>query len=151
MKKTSQKGFTLIELIVVAVIIAILSTIGMVSYSSTTARSRDTKRKSDLQQIRAALEMYRADHAGYPLFSTMATVISTLNTDGYVSFTSLPDPKSGFIYIASTGACAAEPCPSYYLCAYLEKGPATGDANCAATVDCNTTTGTDCNYGVLNP
>lgn len=56
-----KKGFTLIELLVVVVIIGVLASIGAVSYSTANKKSRDGKRKADIEQIRAALEMYRAD------------------------------------------------------------------------------------------
>jgi len=62
-----QRGFTLIEVLVAATIIAVLTSIGVVSYQVANRRARDAKRKADLEQIRAALEMYKADNAGqYP-------------------------------------------------------------------------------------
>ena len=70
-----KKGFTFIEILVVATLIGILATIGIVTYSSANARARDGKRKSDVEQIRSALEMYRADNGNYP------TTLSSLTTD----------------------------------------------------------------------
>lgn len=64
--KNKQSGFTFIELLVVITIIGILAAIGMASYRSANIRSRDTKRKADMEQIRSALEMYRADNSTYP-------------------------------------------------------------------------------------
>lgn len=60
------KGFTLIEVLVAATIIAVLTAIGIVSYTRINMRSRDSKRKSDMEQIRSGLEMYRADTGSYP-------------------------------------------------------------------------------------
>lgn len=66
-KSSRRKGFTLMELLITVSIIAILIAIGIASYSTINKQSRDTKRKSDIEQIRSALEMYRADHDGaYP-------------------------------------------------------------------------------------
>lgn len=59
-------GFTLIEILVAVTIIAVLTAIGLVSYGSANRNSRDAKRKSDIEQIRQALEMYRADNGFYP-------------------------------------------------------------------------------------
>jgi len=61
-------GFTLIEILVVATIVAVLSVIGVASYTSINKRSRDAKRKSDLEQVRSALEMYRVDTGHYPYY-----------------------------------------------------------------------------------
>lgn len=61
-----KKGFTLIEVLVAVTIIAVLVSIGVVSYSSVNKRSRDAKRKGDVEQLRSALEMYRADIGSYP-------------------------------------------------------------------------------------
>lgn len=67
MKKTNQKAaFTLIELMVVVSIIAILATLGISSYSTAIKKSRDARRKSDIQNIAQGLVLYRSDEAGYP-------------------------------------------------------------------------------------
>lgn len=57
--KTKKNGFTLIELIVTVTIIAILTVVGMVSYSGTSKKARDNRRMADLEKIRVALELYR--------------------------------------------------------------------------------------------
>lgn len=61
-------GFTLIELLVVIGIISILSAGGVTQFTRAQARSRDARRQSDLEQVRSALELYRADNStvGYP-------------------------------------------------------------------------------------
>lgn len=61
-----QHGFTFIEILVSVTIIAVLLAIGVASYASVNRNARDAKRKSDLEQIRAALEQYRADNGSYP-------------------------------------------------------------------------------------
>lgn len=62
----SLKGFTLVELLVSIVIVAILSTIGLVVYSNFLRDARDGKRQSDLKIIQAGLEQYYADQFFYP-------------------------------------------------------------------------------------
>lgn len=59
-------GFTLIELLVVIAIIAILISVGAVSYTRSLKISRDSKRKTDIEQIRQALETYRSELGSYP-------------------------------------------------------------------------------------
>lgn len=65
-KIRKSEGFTLIELLIVVVIIGILSALLMSNFIGVRQRARDGQRKSDLRQIQAALEMYRADQGSYP-------------------------------------------------------------------------------------
>ncbi len=60
-----KKGFTLIELLVVIVIISILIGMSVFGIQGARKNSRDARRKSDLEQLRSALELYRADNGGY--------------------------------------------------------------------------------------
>lgn len=53
-----KKGFTLIELLVVISIIAVLSTIGVTTYLGVQSKARDSIRKSDLNKLAIALELY---------------------------------------------------------------------------------------------
>lgn len=64
------RGFTLIELLVVIAIIGLLSSIVLASLSSARAKARDAVRKSDMHQVRTALNAYAFDHNGlYPAVS----------------------------------------------------------------------------------
>jgi len=56
-----QKAFTLVELIVVITILAILATIGLLSFSEYLVSARDVNRISQLKLISDALELYRID------------------------------------------------------------------------------------------
>lgn len=51
-----QRGFTLVELLVVVSIIAILSVIGIAIFTNTQVDARDAKRKGDLDALAQALE-----------------------------------------------------------------------------------------------
>lgn len=64
--KERQKGFTLIELLVVIAIIALLSSVVLATLSVSRAKGRDAKRRSDLEQMRIALELYYDATGGYP-------------------------------------------------------------------------------------
>lgn len=63
---SKSKGFTLIELLVAISIIAIISAIGITSYSQAQKLARDSKRKQDLRAIAIALEVYRQKNGRYP-------------------------------------------------------------------------------------
>ena len=62
----ASSGFTLIELLIVIVLLGFLSITGFSMFQGSQKRSRDMRRKTDLQQVAKALEMYANDH-GYPL------------------------------------------------------------------------------------
>lgn len=66
LNRRSCQGFTLIELMVAISIVAILATIGIVSYSKVQSTARDAKRKQDLRSISVALELYRQKNGYYP-------------------------------------------------------------------------------------
>lgn len=61
-----KKGFTLIELLVVVAIIGLLATLSVVAFNMARAKTRDTRRVSDIKQLQTALAMYYADNNGYP-------------------------------------------------------------------------------------
>lgn len=61
-----NRGFTLIELMIVMIILGILATIGFTSFQNSQKKGRDGRRKNDLRQISLALEAYYNDYAKYP-------------------------------------------------------------------------------------
>ncbi len=152
-----KSGFTLIEILVAVTIVAVLSVIGTVSYNSINKRSRDAKRRSDLEQVRSALELYRSDKASYPGSSASFVALTGLDTgdgNGPLVPTYLPsipaDPKNTAAipvsyYYSPLGV--GPPYYSYCLCALIEN---TSDAknDCQAV---GTTLPAACNYGLRNP
>jgi prepilin-type N-terminal cleavage/methylation domain-containing protein len=65
-KIKAHKGFTLIELLVVISIIAMLSSVILVSVQNVRVRSRDTVRSVDFEQFEKALELYYGTYGRYP-------------------------------------------------------------------------------------
>jgi prepilin-type N-terminal cleavage/methylation domain-containing protein len=68
MEKKSQKGFTLVELIVVMSIISLLSSIVLANLNGYIAKARDSKRISDFEQISKAFYIYYAQKGSMPTF-----------------------------------------------------------------------------------
>lgn len=62
----SSRGFTIVELLIVIVIIAILAAITVVSFNGVQRRARDNARTTAVSQIRKALETYKAQEGRYP-------------------------------------------------------------------------------------
>ena len=69
MNRTAQQtntGFTIVELLIVIVVIAILAAITIVAYNGIQARARDTARIEKVTAIAKAIELYQADNGRYP-------------------------------------------------------------------------------------
>jgi prepilin-type N-terminal cleavage/methylation domain-containing protein len=69
-KHISLQGFSLVELMIVIVIIAILAVFGFLAFQRQTLRGQDVKRKTDLSQLRSLFEDYYNDHDCYPQMAT---------------------------------------------------------------------------------
>lgn len=145
-KGKKSNGFTLVEILVVMVIVAVLSTLSMVAFAGARKTSRDQKRKADLEQMRSALEMYRSDCLTYPAaLASPLTGCPPSGTTTYMSTVPSDAGSYGYRYIYLTPN-------SYCLCAMLEMGGSTVTAACV-TAGCSGTAcgGQPCNYSVVNP
>ncbi|MEK9146116.1 MAG: type II secretion system protein [Elusimicrobiota bacterium] len=73
LQKTSKKGFTLIELMIVVAIIGILAAIAIPKFAELIRKSSEGASKGNLGSIRSALSIYYGDMEGtYP--STVASM-----------------------------------------------------------------------------
>lgn len=68
-----EKGFTLVELLVVMAIIGILIALAIAGLNIARRNARDTTRKADAQNLRILLEDYYLTAKRYPLPSEMST------------------------------------------------------------------------------
>ena len=121
----NERGFTLIELLVVIAIIAVLAALILAALASAQKGSRDTRRKSDLNQYKVALAQYQTEHSGNYPASTLTSMTS--GGEPYASLTGTymnafpDDPKTpgAYYYIAS-----GTPPINFGICAQLERKPA---------------------------
>lgn len=141
--KLLNNGFTLIELLVTMGIIAILVSLSIFALQSARESARDAKRKADLEEIRTALELYRADCGHYPNANANQVpnpLTGTGSCSGNTYMQEVPeDPVSGNIYRYNRSSNT-----SYTLCAFLEGGGS--DAGCGSCGSAGA-----CNYKTTNP
>lgn len=114
-----SKGFTLIELLMTIAIIAVISAIVATAGPSYMKRSRDAKRKADLEQIRSAVEMCRADSGTYPTGSLVSGG-GPIACGSSTYMAVIPsDPLTGRQYVY-TPTVVSGVANAYTLCAALE-------------------------------
>lgn len=149
----NNKGFTLIEILVSVTIIIILSTVGLVSYQAAGKASRDAKRKADLEQVRAALEIYKSENGAYPVGGGLFGISNCISSQacwtgsfataltGYIN--PMPqDPKLTDI----SGSCDAPLASYFYNYCTLDNGQTyTLSANLESGPTPAAKTGTCCN------
>jgi general secretion pathway protein G len=83
MKFRNEKGFTLIEVIVVAGIIAILAGILVPLIFKEIDESRITRASADIRSISSAMIVFRKDIAAWPVMDATCTAnVTLLNGDG---------------------------------------------------------------------
>lgn len=165
---TSEKGFTLIEILVVMGVLGII--IGSAFFTlnplEQLQKSRDVERKNDLAQIQRALETFYNDYGRYPENTSEYKIdkdptagVSEVNWgDSWAPYiATLPkDPASGRRYVYSASA------QTYSLYTSLERGGKDSDvcnpegtvcdnAPPTATFPCGSSANEVCNYGVSSP
>ena len=74
-----KNGFTLIELMVAIAIVAIISTVGIVVYSTAQKSARVSKRVQDLTALKTALELYKSATGVYPIQNGWACIANPLS------------------------------------------------------------------------
>lgn len=71
--KKAQKGFTIIELLIVIAIIAILALLVLNNFQGAQAKARDQQRTTDINNIHSKLEEFYNENNYYPNTFTAAT------------------------------------------------------------------------------
>jgi prepilin-type N-terminal cleavage/methylation domain-containing protein len=138
----NNKGFTIIELLIVIIIIGILALIGVVAYGNVQESARNSKRQSDISSLHTAIEAYFVQNNNqYPT----STEINDDAAGGFretelkgVPDETFKDPKAAnsqlagartvnqYAYVVAPAGCdnTATTCTSYQLIAVQEGGGA---------------------------
>ena len=73
-----QKGFTIVELLIVIVVIAILAALSYVGYTSIAARANNSTAMASAKAVKDAAQVYQTANSGYP---TSAALLRNGGTD----------------------------------------------------------------------
>ncbi len=118
-RRDTTGGFTLVELLVVIAIIGVLATLVLLQLGTARARARDTKRITDVNQMRTAVEQYYEDNNG-----TYPTSIDCAGGKLATYLTKCPkDPLSAVDYGYGTKTVAGK-ITGYQIYARLEQNAA---------------------------
>ena len=90
----NQRGFTLIEVMIVVVVIAILAAIAYPSYTDYISRSRRTDAKSALTTAAQAMEKFYTERMTYN-GAVLGTIAPTSSPDGFYDISFDTDPVTG--------------------------------------------------------
>ncbi|HEX8322700.1 MAG TPA: prepilin-type N-terminal cleavage/methylation domain-containing protein [Tepidisphaeraceae bacterium] len=104
-----NRGFSLIEMVIVIVIIAIVAAIAIPRMSRGAAGANDSATRQNLSQIRAAIDLFVAEHGGLYPSDDPATFIAQMTT-----------------YTDATGATAAAKDTTHIFGPYLKSLPVLG-------------------------
>lgn len=141
-KLANKSGLTVIELLVVVAILAVLIIALLLSLTTQMRKSRDARRKSDLEKIKIAFEEYYNDNGCYPDEDILDVCYSDDLKPYMMEVPCDPVTKDPYQYVPLAG----DQCGGYRLLADLENNhdPVIAALGCVA--DCGFEPGYD--YGV---
>lgn len=138
--QTNQKGFTIIELLIVIVVIGILATITAIALGGANERARDATREADARNLRTGIETYYT--IGNSVYPTLAQLNDTdpggfretnfqgiddetfTDPNGDVPTLAADEVSADNQYIYEGENCDADGCEGYTLTVNLEGGDA---------------------------
>jgi prepilin-type N-terminal cleavage/methylation domain-containing protein len=129
-RNLNNRGFTIVELLIVIVVIGILALLVITTYSGIQQKARNSQRQTDVQSMQTQLEAFFSQNGYYPSLADMnsstwrGTNMKSLDNDALI------DPSNP----NQSNALVATPTDKQYAYAVTDSGGAsceTTDTNCA--------------------
>lgn len=130
-----EKGFTIIELLIVIVVIGILAALVITTFTGIQQRARNTERETDIKALHSQLEAYYAQNGAYPALADLnTTTLQGLDDEALTPpGENATAPGAGaatintYQYLTTPGTCdtAAKTCTAYTLNAVGEPSTTT--------------------------
>ncbi len=120
-RRRSRSGFTLIEVLIVVVLVAVLAATVIPQFSSSAQDAKESALKHDLNSLRTRIDMYKLDHGGQaPTItgSSLPQLVSATDANGNIgaagpSFPYGPYIINGFPPNPITGSAIVTALTSY--------------------------------------
>jgi general secretion pathway protein G len=120
-KKRSNRGFTLIEMMIVVAIIAVIAGVIAINFMNAKGKAQVAATQGNLKQIGTAMELYYGDNQAYP---ASGNVTNTLPGTKYLNNTPTSPGPGGAKYVYTSAGTE-----------YTIEDPATYDVNSLLTLN----------------
>lgn len=128
--KLDGKGFTIVELLIVIVVIGILALLVITTYSGIQAKARNSKRQTDVQSVQTQLEAFFSQNGYYPSLAHMNDSSWLTTNMKSLDQQALADPSNP----TNSKTLLGSPAAKSYAYAVTDSGgaPCTGDETTCA-------------------
>ncbi len=104
--KLKQRGFTIVELLIVIVVIGILAALVITTFTGIQQKARNTERQTDVKALHGQIEAYYAQNGRYPSLANMnSNSWRGTNMKG-LDCEAMKDPKG-----TGSGTCTTDAAP----------------------------------------
>jgi prepilin-type N-terminal cleavage/methylation domain-containing protein len=138
--KNKSKGFTIVELLIVIVVIGILATLVIVTFTGIQQKARNSQRQTDVNAMDSHVEAYYAQTGNYPTFAQLSDATWRGTNMKGLDPQALIDPKGNAL-------ANAQAATGVYTYSYVATESANANAACTAT---GTTDDTQCDTFTLS-